>query len=53
MTRPKKADGTVEIRVLIDGLFIEEDVRRDAGDIALVPEDVAAILIERKHAKRV
>jgi hypothetical protein len=54
MARPKKTvDGETTIEILSDGVFIAEDDRRDKGDKATVPADIAEILIERGHGKSV
>ena len=54
MARPKRIiEGEVQIRILADGVFIAEDDRRDAGDVATVPQAIANVLIERRHAKPV
>jgi hypothetical protein len=44
--------GTIDLRILRDGVFPSEDARKDEGDIALnVPEQDAKRLIEAGHAK--
>ena len=53
MVQTKKTGGdAVDIRITADGVFVAEDRRCDWGDVATVPADIAAILIERGHAKR-
>ena len=44
--------GTVKLLILRDGVFPFEDIRKDKGDECVATEEVAAILIERGHAKR-
>lgn len=51
MARPRK-DGDVTVEILRDGVFHAEDERSDRGDKPTVSPDVANILIERGHAKR-
>lgn len=48
----KLQEGDVEIRITADGVFVAADKRCDWGDVATVPADIAAILIENGHAKR-
>jgi hypothetical protein len=43
----------VEIRILRDGVFMAEDVRKNKGDVALADPDIAAILVEYNHAQYV
>lgn len=52
MARPKKIiPGS--IRILADGVFVAEDVRKDKGDIATVDAEIADILVKRGDAERV
>ncbi len=44
--------GTVKLRILRDGVFPFADIRRDTGDECVATEEVAKLLIERGHAKR-
>lgn len=54
MARPRKVpEGAVEIEVLRDGVFVGEDECKDKGERATCPADIAEILCERGHAKRV
>lgn len=54
MARPKKAlEGMVEIEITADGVFIAEDERRDKAARAMVPADIAKLLIENGHGKPV
>lgn len=41
----------VTIRVLRDGVFVADDVRKDKGETATVSPALAKLLIERGHAK--
>jgi len=44
--------GTIDLRILRDGVFPFEDVRKDEGETVLnVPEEIAHKLIEAGHAK--
>lgn len=54
MARPRKVvEGKVNIRILADGVFVAEDVRKDWGDTATVDAEIADILIKRGDAKHV
>ena len=44
--------GTVRLVVLRDGVFPFSDIRKDTGDECVASEEVAALLIERGHARR-
>lgn len=44
--------GTVRLVVLQDGVFPFADIRKDKGDECVASEEVAALLIERGHARR-
>jgi hypothetical protein len=51
MARPRK-DGDVMVEILRDGVWGNEGERSDKGDKPVVSPEIAAILIERGHAKR-
>lgn len=41
----------VDVSMLRDGVFVAEDVRKDKGEKAFVPADIAKVLIDNGHAK--
>lgn len=41
----------VKIRILRDGVFVADDVRKDKGETAKVSPELAKLLIERGHAQ--
>lgn len=50
--RQHQPKGTIDLRILKDGVFPFEDQRHDKGDRVLnVPEAVASKLIEAGHAE--
>ena len=54
MTRHKQnaPKGTIDLRILRDGVFVNEGVRKETGETALnVPEADAKAMIEAGHAK--
>lgn len=54
MARPRKVvEGKVNIRILADGVFVADDVRKDKGDIVTVVAEIADILIKSGKAGRV
>lgn len=51
MARPRN-DGLVPVEILRDGVFHAEGERSDKGHKPAVDPEIAVILIERGHAKR-
>lgn len=47
-----KAKDSVQIEILRDGVFVAEDERCDAGDVATVAAEIADALVKNGHAKR-
>lgn len=46
------APAKVKLQILRDGVFPLADIRKDKGDECEATADVATLLIERGHAKR-
>lgn len=51
VAQPSQRLKRIELKILRDGVFVAEDVRRDKGQTAKVSPDIAKILIGNGHAQ--